>query len=282
MTPVADRQRREGGRRAAGKQRSRVEGKPLVSVVTIVRNGEAFVAATLRSVVGQTYPNVEFIVVDGGSTDKTLDVVTAFDDRIDYWLSEPDKGIYDAMNKGAAFATGAWVCFMNAGDIFFGNDSIARIFDAFPAEAELIYGGCEVDYGTFRRRIDAGDVEDLWKGMAFSHQSLFARTALVRSHPFDTRHGTAADFGFVLRMREEGRVFHRVSQAVSVVDAHGISDAKRVETLRSTASIVRQHGLGLAPRLYFAHRIALETLKGALKQVLGERIVRRILRYQAP
>lgn len=278
---VAERRIREGGRRVSGRPRPRIEGTPLVSIVTIVRNGEAFIEQTLRSVVNQTFPNIEFIVVDGGSTDNTVDVIAAFDDRIDYWLSEPDKGIYAAMNKGTAFATGEWICFMNAGDTFFAADSIARIFDAVPPNAELLYGACEVDYGGFRRKIEAGAVEDLWKGMAFSHQSLFVRSALVRANPFDACHGMAADFGFVLKMREEGRVFQRYSQAVSVVDAHGVSDAKRIRTLRSTASIARQHGLGLAPRLYFAHRIALETIKGALKQMLGERIVHQILRHQA-
>lgn len=271
----------EGGRR------TRVDGLPpergerTVSVVTIVRNGESYVEATLRSVVDQSYPSIELIIIDGGSADGTVDVISKYDDRANYWVSEPDGGIYDAMNKGAALATGDWLCFLNAGDVFAANDSVEKILAGVPPRTELIYGDCEVDYGGFQKRLTAGSVTGLWKGMVFSHQSLLARRHLVRSNPFDSRDGLAADFGFVLKMHSEGRAFHHSKSVLARVSALGVSDEKRGETLRSTFSIVKRYKKGPATRAYFLARLATELAKTALKVVLGKSVVRLVQRYQS-
>lgn len=89
-----------------------------ISVITVCYNAADTLEKTIQSVLGQTYPNIEYIIIDGGSTDGTVDIIHKYTDRIAYWVSEPDGGIYDAMNKGIERATGEWINFMNAGDIF--------------------------------------------------------------------------------------------------------------------------------------------------------------------
>ena len=111
-----------------------------VTVVTVTFNAEDCIEDTILSVINQSYKNIEYIVVDGLSTDGTLDVVRRYADRIDTWMSEKDLGIYDAMNKAIDIASGDWIVFMNAGDSFYNNDVIKDVFENVPEGAELVYG----------------------------------------------------------------------------------------------------------------------------------------------
>jgi len=99
---------------------------PLVSIITVVRNGEKYLEQTIKSVIYQTYDNVEYIIIDGGSTDGTLDIIRKYDDKIAYWVSEPDDGLYDAMNKGSNIASGDYALYLNAGDYFYQNDTVQQ------------------------------------------------------------------------------------------------------------------------------------------------------------
>ena len=103
--------------------------KPIISIITVVFNGEKYLEETIQSVLNQTYDNVEYIIIDGGSTDGTLGIIKKYEDKIDYWVSEKDKGIYDAMNKGILVATGDWINFINAGDrlIFLDVNSLLKL-----------------------------------------------------------------------------------------------------------------------------------------------------------
>ena len=101
--------------------------KLLISVVTVCYNAADTIEKTMLSVLNQTYHDIEYIIIDGGSTDGTVEIIRKYADRIAYWVSEPDKGIYDAMNKGIKVATGEWINFMNAGDEFVDEGVIEKL-----------------------------------------------------------------------------------------------------------------------------------------------------------
>lgn len=114
--PEGENRKGEGGLRTKGYFKKSYKDKPLISIVTVVYNGEKYLEETILSVINQTYDNVEYIIIDGGSTDGTLDIIRKYEERIDYWVSERDNGIYDAMNKGIDVTNGDWIYFINLGD----------------------------------------------------------------------------------------------------------------------------------------------------------------------
>ena len=114
--------------------------KPKITVVTVCYNAAVTIEKTILSVVGQTYNNIEYLIIDGGSKDDTLAIIKKYESNISKWISEPDKGIYDAMNKAIKMATGEWINFMNAGDCFATNDVLEKIFqENIPDNVKFLY-----------------------------------------------------------------------------------------------------------------------------------------------
>lgn len=172
----------EGGLRTKGYFKKSYDNKPLISIITVVFNGEKYLEETIQSVISQTYDNVEYIIIDGGSTDGTLDVIKKYEDQIDYWVSERDRGIYDAMNKGIDVATGEFVNFLNGGDKFYRLDLLEDIFSNRAVKySDLVYGDFFVvsNEGEPVRAIKATTLskQSIKKGMVVNHQSVFVRKA---------------------------------------------------------------------------------------------------------
>lgn len=114
--------------------------KPKVSIITVVKNSKNYLENTIKSVITQTYPNIECIVIDGASTDGTLDVIKKYENFITKWTSDPDKGIYFAMNKGLSIATGDYVWFINAGDEIYNSTTLEKVMN-LKNSADFYYGG---------------------------------------------------------------------------------------------------------------------------------------------
>lgn len=117
-----------------------------ISIITVCFNAVGVIEKTILSVISQTYNDVEYIIIDGGSTDGTLDIVKKYENYIAYWISEPDSGIYNAMNKGVKYATGLYCNFMNAGDFFINEKVLENIFTSNRNE-DLISGIAQIPQG---------------------------------------------------------------------------------------------------------------------------------------
>ncbi len=168
-----------------------------VTIITISYNAVLGIERTINSVITQTYSNLQYIIIDGGSTDGTVDIIKKYADKIDYWVSEPDSGIYYAMNKGIAIADGDWINFMNAGDYFVDRNVIEQIFQHnIECTDNVIYGNT---IGKYKHGFISEKPEPLVvmnKRLPFCHQSVFVKEQLIKSMPFDTEYRIGADFAW--------------------------------------------------------------------------------------
>lgn len=156
-----------------------------ISVITINRNDRDGLRRTILSVAGQTVRPHEFIVIDGASTDRSADLLDEFSGDITYGVSEPDEGIYNAMNKGIAAATGDYCIFMNAGDTFCSPSVLSNVFDS-GATADIICGIALILEEPVRRKTPPADISlRFLYGTALCHQAVFIKTDLLRKHPYD-------------------------------------------------------------------------------------------------
>ncbi len=164
---------------------------PKISVITVCRNAADLIEATMLSVLGQKYDNIEYIIIDGASTDGTQNIVNKYSNRIAYFVSEPDRGIYDAMNKGLSHATGEWVNFMNAGDTFADDMVLADLFVNSIDERIKVVGGNTNIVHKDGVEILYPAVHDVRHQLPFCHQSSFVRNW---GWKFDTSFKIAADY----------------------------------------------------------------------------------------
>ncbi|MDM3862941.1 MAG: glycosyltransferase family 2 protein, partial [Aphanizomenon gracile PMC644.10] len=131
----------EGGLRTKGFFKTSSPELPLVSIITVVFNGEKYIEQTIQSVINQSYSNIEYIIIDGASTDETVSIIRKYDNQISYWISEPDNGIYSAMNKALSIATGDWIFFLGSDDILFDGEVINKIFHSQKyLDVDIIFG----------------------------------------------------------------------------------------------------------------------------------------------
>lgn len=182
---------------------------PLVTVITAVFNGKPYIDLCIESVLKQDYPNVEHIVIDGGSTDGTIDVLNKYSEQLAFWRSEPDNGVYDAWNKALAVANGEWICFLGADDEFQpGAISTYMKFASEHPELEYISSQERWVHSSGYERIRGGPWK--WKrfirSMCVAHVgSMHHRSLFKRLGTYDTSFGSAADYEFLLRAQSSLR-----------------------------------------------------------------------------
>lgn len=210
---------------------------PKISVVTVTYNSAATLEETMLSVLNQTYPNIEYIIIDGGSTDGTVDIIKKYVNRLAYWVSEPDQGIYDAMNKGIAVAGGDYINFMNSGDKFYDSNTIESIFDA-SHEEDVIYGDT-LNISNLCSYIEhCLPLEEMKRILPFGHQSTFVKSTIIRENLFNLHYKSASDYNQLFQIWKKGANFLYLPHIISVFDARdGFSALNKQIVLREVAEI---------------------------------------------
>lgn len=225
-------------------------GAPLVSIVTVVYNGAATLERTIRSVLEQDHPAIEYIIVDGGSTDGTLDLVRRYEDRIAYWISAKDKGIYDAMNKGVSLCTGEWTALINADD-WYAKGAVSRVMHAVAGRprVNIVHGDILIHYPTGIERIKrarlSGFLLKHWE-MVLNHPSFFVRSSYYNGRPFDAAFRVSGDHQWTLRAwLHDASQFLYLPEVLAHFTAGGASMTIPLrKVLREGRAVSRSVGMG--------------------------------------
>ncbi len=213
----------QGGLRTIGVEKKSEENLPLVTIITVVLNGEKFVEQTLKSVFNQSYSNIEYIVIDGGSKDNTIDIIKKYNNQIDYWQSEFDKGLYFAMNKGIGIAKGELIGILNADD-YYTEDAVKLIVEAY------LKTNSDVFHGDILLLTDNGSVKmkpDFSKMM--QQPSVFHPTCFVKKVVYDqigsfyTKYKISADYDFLLRCIKHKFKFNYIPEVLCHFRPGGMS-----------------------------------------------------------
>jgi len=241
---------------------------PKVSIITVVYNGASVIEKTIQSVIAQTYPNIEFLIIDGKSKDNTLAIVERYRDQIVTVISEPDNGIYDAMNKGIQYATGDYLWFMNAGDLIPEPETLAKAFETAD-HADVVYGETLMmneDYAPTGLRTYKKLPENLtWRsmryGMVVCHQSIIVRKSIAPL--YDLKHRYSADIDWTTKVLKKAKKVHNAHLILSKFVRGGFSTEKRYASWIDRFKIIRKH-FGLLTAIWVHIEILFQYLIGKM------------------
>jgi glycosyltransferase involved in cell wall biosynthesis len=269
-----------GGSRIHGGLPQRDQAAPLVSIVTIVRNGVQTLNRAIESVLLQDYPCIEHVIVDGQSTDGTLDLLRANDERIALWVSEPDNGISDAFNKGIAFSAGEIIGILNSDDWYEPGAISAAVETMQSSGADIVCGKLQYWEGDCKTYLVTSDANLLERGMTVGHPTVFVRRDAYRKHGlFKTEFKLAMDYEWLLRAKLGGAEFRAVEQCLSNMQGGGVGDHRWRESQREVAKARALYIPSAASRIAYNAYVARSIFKGTVRRgfdALGLSALRRL------
>ena len=217
----------------------------LFSIITVTYNAAQWLERTVQSVISQSYSNIEYIIIDGNSTDGTIDIIKKYQASITHWVSEPDGGLYEAMNKGLKLASGDYVWFINAGDTLYSGDTVQEIADKLDEKnlPDIIYGETQIvdeqDVPLAMRRLKAPEKLS-WKsfnmGMLVCHQSFLVKREIAA--PYDLQYRFTADYEWCIRCLKQADAIFNTHLILSRFMEAGVSAANRKEALKERYRIM--------------------------------------------
>lgn len=249
-----------------------IQNKPKVTIVTVVYNGIDSIEETIQSVINQDYNNKEYIIIDGGSTDGTIEIIKKYETRIDHWISEKDKGIYDAMNKGIIMANGEWVNFMNSGDYFFDHTTLSTIFRNISIDSSIHVLFGSVCFFSNNKLIvkKSKPLKKIKLGMPICHQSMLTRAAFLKSNLFNLKFKFASDYNQLYKLYNdypEGLL--NTHCTISRITVNGFSESNSIGTYLEYKSISRKYNNDFGVRMYFVYRLTERVLVKHIKNIIG-------------
>lgn len=256
--------------------------KPLISVVTVVRNREKVIERCVRSVLSQSFKDFEYLIKDGNSTDNTVEIISKYNRQIQYFETSPDKSLYDAMNIATQHATGEWVYYLQSDDMLLDSTVLEQVAPYLQnSKADLVYGTAllEFDWNVIKT-LHANPVETMWKHMPFCHQALFLRTEIAKRHPFDLTYTSAADYDQVYKLYSLGHTFEIIPVTVAKLSAGGLSDTKRIAGLKQVGQIKRKYDKNIWHHILHQVYILKSDLRLRIRNLLPTSLVKKVFQLR--
>jgi glycosyltransferase involved in cell wall biosynthesis len=217
---------------------------PMISIITVVYNAVFTLEQTILSIINQTYRDIEYIIVDGGSTDGTINIIKKYEDKLAYWVSEPDKGIYDAMNKGLENVHGNFVYFLNSGDVLYKNDILDKIAIQMTDFKVVYYGNVYLSniqklyWGKFSAyKLAIGNI---------CHQSIFYPQSIYKTHRYNLKYRVFADYHYNICIFIKVK-FAYIDEIITKYDNQGFSITEKDEMFKKDIHFLILKNIGLLP-----------------------------------
>lgn len=199
--------------------------QPKITIVTVTYNAVQTIEETILSVINQDYPNIEYIIVDGGSSDGTVDIIKKYQDYIAKWVSEPDNGLYHAMNKGLLMGTGEWINFRNSGDYFASKNAVTSLFnEVIDDDVMIVHADCYKVYENGYKLSKPLELAKYKWQMPLIHPATFVKMKLHQQMPFNLKYKVAADYDLIYKCIEKGVKFKYIPTPIVVFPSGGFSD----------------------------------------------------------
>lgn len=243
----------------------------LLTIITVNRNNADGLERTIKNILGQTFSDYEYIIIDGKSTDRSLEVIKKYSDNVSYWVSEPDLGVYDAMNKALILANGDWVAFMNSGDVYFSDNTLMEIYESGvfnDKNIDVIYGNTVNKFPWGDLYTPASDISLLNQRMPFCHQSSFIRTHIAKEINFDLKYRISSDYYMFYNAYKRGCVFFHVPLTISYYEAADGISSKQVYAREKEFCEINGMSRTLSGKLKFIYIISLHKLKNIGKRCI--------------
>jgi glycosyltransferase involved in cell wall biosynthesis len=245
----------------------RKDSKPFFSIITVVFNGEKYIEETINSVLGQKFVDFEYIIIDGNSSDRTLDIIRKYNDKIDYWLSEKDGGIYEAMNKGAEMVRGDYLYFLNAGDYFYDKNILDKVFRFLDGKNDLLVGNVIREYCSYNSvfSLEGNSLRNIKYGKMPPHQGSFIKKDVFDElGGYNTSYRSSGDLEFFCRFYKKSYSYKVVNENIAFMPSGGMSSNKNISVNESYHVIKKHFGKFYAYLYYFKKMIIEQGIKRIL------------------
>ena len=217
-----------------------IENHIIFTIITVVYNDEKNIEKTINSVTKQHFKQYEYLIIDGASNDKTLDIINKYISKLKL-ISENDNGIYDAMNKGINLANGKYIFFLNSGDYFYDNYVLTNLnLHLTNQNLDFIYGDCILYNNKFKKYHKSKRFPFIKFGMPFSHQSVFVSTNILKNRPFSLLYKYASDYDFFLYLfYNKCKNYKYIQKPITYYNIEGVSNS--ITTFKEYLNIIKTH-----------------------------------------